>query len=101
MHWWQTGKCSRLQSGISRVRFPNSAPIYMADPIESDDEKMEELLTLQSMTEVPEEPSSLEEKYEEQLIMEQVLEIVDKQLSQRQFIDEEDEAEMEERSKRP
>lgn len=27
MHWWQTGKCTRLQSEASGVRLPDSAPI--------------------------------------------------------------------------
>ena len=52
------------------------------DPIEQDDEKIDEMLMLQSMSE-SDEPvySSLEEKYEEQLIMDEVSEIVNRQLS--------------------
>jgi hypothetical protein len=52
------------------------------DPIEKDDEKLDDMLMLQSLSE-SEEPvySSLEEKYEEQLIMDQVSEIVGRQLS--------------------
>lgn len=52
------------------------------DAIEQDDEKIDEMLMLQSMSE-SEEPaySSIEEKYEEQLIMDQVSEIVGRQLA--------------------
>lgn len=50
--------------------------------IEKDDEKLDELLMLQSLSE-KDEPvyDSLEEKYEEKIIMDQVSEIVARQLS--------------------
>ena len=51
------------------------------DPIEQDDEKFEEMSMLQSESEL-EVPAydSIEEKYEERLIMDQVSEIVSRQL---------------------
>ena len=52
------------------------------DKIEEDDERMEELLMLQSLTETDEPVyDSLEEKYEEKIIMDEVSEIVARQLS--------------------
>ena len=56
----------------------------MADPIEADDEKMDELLMLQSMTEADEQPASIEEKYEEQIMMAEVVEIVNRQMMKRE-----------------
>jgi len=67
----------------------------MPDAIENDDEKFEELMMLQSLSSDKEKPvyASLEEKYEEQIIMDEVSEIVARQLAK---MTEEDEG-----SKRP
>lgn len=52
------------------------------DPIEQDDEKIDELLMLQSMSET-DEPiyDSIEEKYEEQIVMKEISEMVANHLS--------------------
>lgn len=51
------------------------------DPIEQDDEKLDDLLMLQSLSD-KDEPvyDSLEEKYEEKIIMDEISEIVSRQL---------------------
>lgn len=53
------------------------------DPIEQDDEKIEDLMMLQSLSSDDENPvyASLEEKYEEKIIMDEVSEIVARQLA--------------------
>ena len=63
----------------------------MLDQIENDDEKFEELLMLQSLSSDKEKPvyASLEEKYEEKIIMDEVSELVARQLAKMNETDEE------------
>jgi hypothetical protein len=71
------------------------------EQIEKDDEKIDELMMFQEFSEekIPPKYDSVEEKYEEELMMEQVMEIVDRQLSQRNWADLDEEEER--LSKRP
>jgi hypothetical protein len=55
------------------------------DAIEKDDEKMDELLTFQSMTEDVVEYGSIEEKYEEHLMMDEITKIIERQMEQHGF----------------
>lgn len=48
----------------------------MADPIEEDDEKMDELLMLQSMTVSDEPATSIEEKWEERIMLAEVSKMI-------------------------
>ena len=50
--------------------------------IENDDIKFEELLSLQSMSEPAPEHASIEEKYEEELVFEQIADIVNRRLAE-------------------
>jgi len=53
----------------------------MINSIEKDDERMEELLILQSFIEAEPTHDSIEEKYEEQIIMDEISEMIGRQLA--------------------
>lgn len=52
----------------------------MENAIEKDDEKMEELLVLQSMTDEEPKYDSVEEKYEDEIMMDQVINMVNEKI---------------------
>jgi hypothetical protein len=53
----------------------------MINSIEEDDEKMDEMLILQSLTETEIAYDSIEEKYEEQILMDEISEMIGRQLT--------------------
>jgi hypothetical protein len=78
---------------------PDGPPIYQGDDsIEKDDVKLDELLTLQSISEPLPEPSSIEEKYEEELVFEQIAELINDRLAAKEDVEQVIE-EMEEENK--
>ena len=68
--------------GMLIQQHPEGPPIHQSDDsIENDDIKLDELLTLQSISEPLPVPPSIEEKYEEELIFEQVAELINSRLA--------------------
>jgi hypothetical protein len=68
--------------GMLMKQHPEGPPVCKSDnSIENDDIKLDELLVLQSLSEEILEPSSIEEKYEEELIFEQVAELINSRLA--------------------
>jgi hypothetical protein len=69
--------------GMLMKQHPDSPPVYENNDssIEKDDIKIDELLTLQSISEPVPEPNSIEEKYEEELVFEQIAELINHRLS--------------------
>ena len=60
---------------------PHGPPVYEGDnSIEKDDVKIDELLTLQSISEPIPEHDSIEEKYEEELVFKQVAELISRRM---------------------
>jgi hypothetical protein len=78
-------------------QYPDGYPIFETDnAIENDDLKIEELLDLQSVSELPPEPSSIEDKYEEELLFKQIAEDIVRRLNEEPMIIEyDDEGDME------
>ena len=54
----------------------------MINSIEKDDEKMDEMLILQSLTETEPTHDSIEEKYKEQILMDEISEMIGRQLAE-------------------
>jgi len=54
----------------------------MINSIEKDDEKMEEMLILQSLIDTVPDYDSIEEKYEEQILMDEISEMIGRQLAE-------------------
>ena len=64
----------------------------MNEPIEYDDEKMEELIFLQTLSKKPE-FNSIEEKYEEEILLNEVVKSLDKAFEQKGQSDSQDQFE--------
>ena len=70
--------------GMLIQQHPDGPPIIQSDDsIETDDIKLDELLTLQSISEPLPEPPSIEEKYEEEIIFEQVAKLINSRLAKK------------------
>lgn len=74
--------------GMLMKQHPEGPPVCKSDDsIENDDIKLDELLVLQSLSEEIPESSSIEEKYEEELIFEQVAELINSRLAAKEDVE--------------
>ena len=74
--------------GMLIQQHPDGPPIIQSDDsIETDDIKLDELLTLQSISEPLPEPPSIEEKYEEEIIFEQVAKLINSRLAAKEDVE--------------
>jgi len=62
---------------------PDGPPVCESnDTIEKDDLKLDDLMVLQSLSEPPPEYSSIEEKYEEEIVFEQIAGLINQRLAE-------------------